>query len=455
MGHLLERSAAGLFLDPGLGKTSITLGALSVLKKQGIPHRALIVAPMRVMYNVWPNEIKKWEDFAHLSVGILHGKTRADVYKLPFDVTVVNPEGIPWLSANWKLWKHKPDILVVDESTKFKSWNAVRFKTLKGLLKYFRRRWILTGTPTPNSLIDLFAQVYIMDEGAALGEYITKFRSTYFRQTGYQGYEYKPEEGAEEKIYEKIAPYILRLSAKDHIDMPDKMEQEIYVTLPPKARAIYKKIEDELFAEIADGYSATVGHAAAAGLKCQQVANGGLYVDMPESEDGSMPVKQARPWVDIHNEKVDALADLVEELQGSPLLVGYSFITDVEKIRDKLGTHIPFIGGGVKQAELDDIIPRWNRGEIPVLLGHPASMAHGLNLQGACNHVAWFSMTWNLEHYDQFVGRVWRQGSKFGHVVVHHFIAEKTVDEAILFALKRKGKTQTSVLEALAKYRNF
>lgn len=397
----------------------------------------LLVAPLRVCYLVWPKEIEKWKDFNKMTFQILHGKDKERNLEKPADIYIINPEGLEWLlQKNFK--KLGFDMLVIDESSKFKAANTKRFKLLKTVLHHFRRRYILTGSPSPNGMMDLFSQIYILDGGAALGRYITHYRNTYFYPSGYGGYEWKLQDGAEKQIQDKIKPLVLRLEAKDYLELPELIENNIWVELPKAARHAYKEMEAELFIALKKG-DVVAANAAASSMKCRQIANGGVYDEF-------------RAVHHIHMEKAEAVKELIEELQGTPALVAYDFEHDLDRLLKTLGKDTPHIGGGVSPKRSQELERAWNAGELATLLAQPASVAHGLNLQNAGNHVIWHSLTWNFEYYDQFIRRVLRQGSKHKKVFVHHILAENTVDEAILTALKFKDGTQRSLLAGLKDY---
>ena len=328
-------------------------------------------------------------------------------------------------------------MLVIDESSKFKAANTQRFKLLKPMLRGFKRRYILTGTPAPNGMMDLFSQIYILDEGAALGRFITHYRNTYFYPSGFGGYEWKLQEGAEKRIQERVKPLTLRLEAKDYLELPERVENNIWVDMPDAAWDVYKQMEKEMFAALGRG-DIVAANAAVASAKCRQIANGGVYDELQVAHH-------------IHSAKAEAVKDLVEELQGTPAFIAYDFHHDLERLLKALGKDTPNISTASPKM-LERIEAQWNAGEIPVLLGHPASVGHGLNLQGSGNHVIWHSLTWNFEHYDQFNKRVLRQGNKNSHVYVHHIMIENTVDEAILMALRYKDNTQKSLLAGLKEY---
>lgn len=434
---LLQNACAGLLLRPGLGKTSITLAVLKILKKKGMFNKALIIAPLRPVYNVWPAEIKKWRDFHDLTYAILHGPQKDKRVKEDVDICFINPEGLPWLLKDGVagLKKHGFDMLVIDESTKFKKTNTQRFKLLRPMLGYFRRRYILTGSFNPNGLMDAFGQIYIVDGGNALGQYITHYRNKYFFPTGYGGYEWKLQPGAEAKIQDAIRPITMSMVAEDYLDLPKVITSRVEVELPNTARQTYLEMEGELFARLAKGDIVAI-NAAVASSKCRQIANGGIY-----DEDGKSHF--------IHNAKAEAVLDIVEELNGSPALVAYEFEHDLTRLRDVVGKKTPHIGGGVSSKRTMEIIKEWNDGSLPVLLGQPASMAHGLNLQDAGNQIIWHSLPWNYEYYDQFNLRVVRQGNKNAKAFVHHIIARDTIDDLILTTLEQKGSTQKNMFDAL------
>jgi SNF2 family DNA or RNA helicase len=461
---LLEHAAAALFLDPGLGKTSIALAAIKFLKQRKLLSKVLLIAPLRVCYSVWPAEIKKWEDFTGLKFSLLHGPKKNEALKADADIYIINPEGLSWLlqaekstsqfgrtkvNFDMQRWKKLDfDTLVVDELSKFKHTNTIRFKALKLTLGTFSRRWGLTGSPAPNGLLDLFGQCFVLDQGRSLGPYITHFRMKYFTES-YDGYNWVLREGADQEIYERIKPLSLRMAAEDYLEMPELIEQNIHVTLEPGLMETYNQVHHELFAQIAKGH-VIAKNAAAASMKCRQIANGGVYLDQEMCELLRMHNPQ-REWVNLHNEKIDALEDLIDELQGAPLLVAYDFEHDLDRLRKRFGRDIPYIGGGVSAKRSNELVNLWNRGKLPVLFGHPQAVAHGLNLQEVGCHVCWHSLTWNYELYDQLIRRVHRQGNKAKRVFVYHLIAEDTIDEAILEALKSKRRGQNALFDALKK----
>lgn len=446
---LLTHGAAALLLDPGMGKTAIVLKALDALKRAETNRRTLVIAPLRVCQLVWPAEPSEWSDLAHLRVGLLHGPNKQRVLDdhENYDILVINPEGLKWLlDCDLRTFKRYGfDTLVIDELTKFKSTKGVRFKLLKKVLHTFQRRWGLTGTPAPNGLIDLFGQMYVLDLGRSLGEYITHYRMNYFVNPDGQGWKWVLRAGADKLIHERLKPLAMRASAEDHLELPELISLRKYVDLPPKVRDLYDELEDELIAGV-ENKQIVAGNAAAASTKCRQIANGAVYVD----DDLASKVQgKKRSVMELHSMKLDALEELVDELQGQPLLVAYEFNHDLDRLRARF-KDVPYIGAGVSGQRAKEIESSWNAGDIPLLLGHPASMGHGLNFQKSDGqHVAWFGMTWDLELYDQFIKRVRRQGNKAKRVFVHHIMARDTVDETVWHVQRSKTKTQDALLLAL------
>jgi len=435
---VLERGAAALFMRPGLGKTSVTLAAFDILRRKGLSKRMLVIAPLRVCYEVWPQETSGWDDFAHLRLEVLHGPYKDAALKRDADIYVINPEGLEWLTSENRLKALNADILVVDESTKFKHTRTRRFKAIKPILKKFKRRYILTGTPAPNGLMDLFGQVYVLDQGAALGQYITHYRMMYFEPVG--PFDWVPKSGAAAQIQQRISHLALYLG-DDELDLPELVENVVWVDLPPKARKIYDELEKELFSELEDGRKLIAISNGVAANKCRQVCNGGVYYEG----------EQKRESIQLHTAKLEAVQDLVDELMGQPVLIVYEYLHDLERLQ-KAFPGAPYLGGGLRPSVVSNICAQWNAGELPILLGQPQSMGHGLNLQGGGNTVIWAGLTWDLELDDQTVKRIHRQGSAHSRVFVHRVAARRTIDEVVLRALSFKSRTQASLLEAFKHY---
>ena len=434
----MEHANCGLLLDPGMGKTSSTLTLIDILLQKKVITRVLIIVPIRPMYKVWPDEIKKWDHLQHLSYTILHDDDKDARLSNVSNIYLLNPEGLKWFLANKGMEKVKPDMLVIDESTKFKDYSTARFKLLKPWLSQFKRRVILTGEPVPNGYMDLFGQSYIVDQGNALGRFITHYRGQYFYPSGFGGFDYTLRNGADKEIQERLRGTMMRLAAEDHLEMPELIFDDIYVELDPASRKIYKAFEDEFLAEVGDATIMSV-NAAAVGGKCRQVANGGVYDETHFAHH-------------VHDLKTQALVDLVEQLQGKPLLVGYEFQHDLDRIK-KAFPNIPCLTG-TSGTKLDRMVDDFNAGKIPVLAGHPASAGHGLNIQEACYHMCWYGLPWDYDTYNQMIARVWRQGQPSNRVFVHRILADKTLDKTVSRTLLNKEKTAKDFSDAIKGVRN-
>ena len=432
---LVTNPHGGLLLYPGMGKTSITLAALKILKMQKRVKKILVVAPLRILYGVWPAQIQQWEDFSDFTYSFLHDDRDAGLQK-EADIYLINPEGMEWLFLS-KAYRQF-DALVVDESTKFKRTNTKRFKYLKSMIPYFSVRWILTGGFVANSIMDAFGQIYIVDQGEALGKYITHFRKKYFYKSGYRQHSWGLIPGSEKRIYEAIGPKVLQLSADDYLNLPDVVVNEVEVNLPLQAKKMYDEFEDKLFT-ILENEPLYAANAAVATGKCRQIAGGAVYT-------------KEKDWAKVHDEKIEALLDILEELQGSPAIVTYEFGHERDRIVEALGK-VSEVSGDTKPRDIIKVEADWNAGRIPVLLGQTQSISRGLNLQGGPGHnIVLFSLPWDYEAYDQLLYRLKRQGASYPSVIVHHLVAKDTVDEAVRKALKTKNKTQKSMEVALSEY---
>ena len=429
-----DLGGAGLGLDPGMGKTRIVEEAIVRLKAQYSGLQVLLIAPIQPMYGTWRQEAEKWG--LDLTFSIVHGtpKQRTVALLKRADVYLINPEGVKWLFTNKELdlpdWK----VLVVDESTKFKKSDTARFKAIKKHLKNFYWRWIATGTIAPNGLEDLFGQVYLTDEGAALGKYITHFRKKYFVDVGPPTFpKWVPLPGAADEVTDLISRRILLLKAEDYLEMPEMITVEREVTLPDNAREHYDKLEKDFYVEL-DGADIMAPNAAALGNKLRQVSNGFSYdVDSV--------------GIHIHDEKLVALQDLLEELNGHPVLIMYEFRHDLHKIQKALGKDAVCITG-MNPYDLTETLNKFNNGEIKYLLVHPQSV-HGMNIQKSCHHIIWFSIIWNLEHYIQANTRIYRQGQSSQTVMVYHIVGKDTKDQHVGRALAQKGSVQASIENAI------
>jgi len=460
---LLDHFSAALFLDPGLGKTSISVAASKVLLKEGVMLGALIVAPLRPATTTWPKELDKWEDFKELDLVVLHGKDFSKLCREQHDFYVVNYEGLAKLFTRvrvGKAWSYRMtedgkalmkhvNALIWDELSKMKNSNSLRYTLIKPWLKKFLIKWGLTGSPAANGLLDLFGQCFVLDEGRTLGPFVTHYRHQYFLPTDDMGYNWRLKEGADQDIYARLRPLALRMEAEDYLKLPKQLDHVIKFDLPEKARAQYEEMEVQ-FLTMVEADLVTAANAASASSKCRQMASGAIYLSDLDPLTGLQKVGKAnKEWVNIHDVKLDLLEDLVAELQGQQLLVAYDFHHDLEKLLARF-PDTPYIGGGVSTKKGTVIEAAWNRGEIPLLFGHPASISLGLNLQEShAKHVCWFTLTWNYEDYDQLNRRLRRQGNDASHIHVYHMMARDSVEESVYYALRRKHKTQKMLLDAL------
>lgn len=430
---LLEEPKA-LFADMGLGKTVIILTYIAIRKKIDPNFRALIIAPKRVCDLVWPREVTKWDHTSHLTFFRLKTKKDLESDKIYSDIVIINSEYIfPYVSTLSDVC----NCLIVDESTAFKNYSSKRFKTLKPLLNKFTYRVILSGTPMPRSYLDLFSQFYILDSGKLLSPYLTAYRKTYFDEKicGHgpiKYYEYSLKTGADERIKNIISPKTIRIENSHRPDMPKLIYNDIAVCLDNKSQAKYDKLERHLILESKDN-TMYIDSASVGFIRCHQFANG-IYYD-----DAGLDVLE-------HEFKISALQELVDSLQGSPLLIAYWYKSDLRMLKKCFKNLQVF---GTSDKEDARIEQEWNAGNILVLAGHPRAIGHGLNLQYGGHHIAWFSMCSNFESYEQFNGRLSRPGNS-SDVVVHHIVTIKTVDEVILASTKTKGLAQSDLLSYLA-----
>lgn len=434
---ILELNNVGLFLDMGLGKTVIALSAIKELKYYRFQARKiLIIAPKKVAEATWQKECDKWEHLSLLRISTVLGNINQRIRALntPADIYIINRENVPWLVDYYRNdWCF--DMVVVDEFSSFKSHTAKRFKALASVRPHIKRFVGLTGTPSPNGLSDLWAQVYLLDGGERLEKRYTQFRAKYFlegRRNGYVVYEYLPKNEAENTILSKISDICISMKAEDYLSLPDCVDVEVPVVLDSKAKKAYTTLEKTLILELPeseDEISAT--NAAALSNKLLQLANGALYDDEHE-------------WHEVHRAKLEAFTELIESLQGKPVLVFYNYQHDRERILKALEP-LKLKVRVLKNADDQDA---WNRHEVDVLLTHPASSAYGLNLQEGGNHVVWFGLTWNYELYVQANKRLHRQGQK-EKVIIHHLVSQETRDSDVMAALARKEDVQSYVLESL------
>jgi SNF2 family DNA or RNA helicase len=426
--HILDHPSAGLFLEMGLGKSVITLTAITELLHNSFEiERVLVIAPLRVADTVWTAEAEKWDHTRHLRISKVLGskKKRVEALNTPADVYVINRENVEWIVNHYgRSWPF--DMVVIDELSSFKSPSSRRFRALRKVLPLINRIVGLTGTPAPNGLIDLWSQIYLLDQGERLGPTITSYRNRYFipgKRRGHIVYEWIPI--SEEVIYEKISDICISMKAEDWLDMPQRIDRTVTVTLPPAARARYKQLERDLLLPFSDG-DVVANTAAVLAGKLLQLANGAVY-------DENHNVRE------IHKAKLEALGDIIEAANGKPILVFYTYQHDLHRIQKRFS---------VRTLESSKDISDWNAGRIPVLLAHPASAGHGLNLQAGGNTIVWFGLPHSLELYEQANARLYRQGQK-ENVIIHHLVTEGTIDENVMKALARKALTQNDLMQAV------
>ncbi|SDW30991.1 DEAD/DEAH box helicase [Paenibacillus sp. PDC88] len=429
--RLLTDEAIGLLLDLGLGKTVITLTAVNDLKYNRFAvRRCLVVAPKKVAEATWGNEAAKWDHLKHLRIITVLGtkQQRIKALNTPGDVWVINRENVAWLVEHYRnAWPF--DMVVLDELSSFKNHQAQRFKVLTWVRPHIKRIVGLTGTPAPNGLLDLWAQIFLLDQGQRLEKRITHYREKYFDRN-YNGHGYMAKPGADDVIQRKIADLCVSMKAEDYLELPDCVTNVIPVVLDSKAQKQYDQMEKELLLEV-EGTEITATSAAALSNKLLQMCNGAMY-----DED--------RHVFEIHDNKIEAFMELVEQLKGKPALVFYSFQHDLIRLKKALEkTKLRIRELKTPQDQLD-----WNAGKIDILLAHPASAAYGLNLQDGGNHVVWFGLNWSLELYQQANGRLHRQGQK-QKVILHHLVVQGGADEDVMKALEGKAATQDKLLEAL------
>ncbi len=431
-----QHPIAAILLDLGMGKTSIVLSCLNYLMFETFEvSKVLIIAPLRVARNTWSDEIKKWDHLQGLRYSIAVGTAaeRIKALKADADIYIINRENVPWLIEESGL-PFDYDMVVVDELSSFKNWNAKRFKALMKVRPKVKRIVGLTGTPSSNGLMDLFAEFKVLDMGERLGRFISQYRVNFFKPDRVNGpivYSYKLLPGAEDRIYEKISDITISMKASDYLEMPELISTEYKVYLDDEERAKYEELKNELVLQL-PGAEITAANAATLSGKLSQLANGAIYDD-----DGSVNA--------FHERKLDALEDLIESANGKPVLVAYWFKHDLKRITERLTA----LKVNFQRLDSDESIRKWNAGELQVGLIHPASAGHGLNLQEGGNTIIWFGITWSLELYSQTIGRLFRQGQEEKNVTVIHIITDGTVDERILKALEAKDSTQRALIDAV------
>lgn len=430
MDWIRERPYAGLFLDMGMGKTAVALTVANELLYDSFEIRkVLVIAPKKVAEDTWSRETVKWDHLRHLRISKVLGSEKERIAGLArsADIYVINRENVVWLvdrlGTDWDF-----DMVIVDELSSFKNHRAKRFRALRKVRPLVKRLVGLTGTPVPNGYMDLWAQVYLLDRGERLGKTITQYRNQYFYSVMLPGFQlYKLRAGAEDEINERVADICLSMKAKDYLKMEEPLRIDVPVVLSGREMARYRTMERDAVLEVLEHEIVGV-NAAAVTTKLSQMANGAVYDDRGQV-------------VHIHDQKLERLAELIEEANGRSVLVFYSFKHDRDRIKQHLKTE-------ARELQTPQDIEDWNAGQIPILLAHPASCGHGLNLQGGGSIIIWFGLPWSLELYQQANARLHRQGQAEG-VVIYHLIAEGTVDEEVLRVLQGKGRTQEEFLEAI------
>ena len=427
---ILSHPISAVFLEMGLGKSVITLSAIFDLCLDSfLVCKVLVIAPLRVARDTWPAEIKKWDHLKGLSYSVAVGteKERIDALKKQSTLYIINRENVDWLVHKSGIPFHF-DMVVIDELSSFKSYGAKRFKSLLKVRPSVKRIVGLTGTPSSNGLMDLWAEFRILDLGQRLGRYISHYRNTYFKPDKRNAqivFSYKPLQGAEEEIYKQISDITISMKSTDYLKMPEYVSNEVFVTLSEKEWKVYSDFKEDMVANLGDEEIDAVNAAVLSG-KLLQMANGAVY----DSENKAHV---------IHEKKLDALEDLIEGANEKPVLVAYWYKHDLERIKERFP---------VRQIQSSKDIEDWNDGKIPIAVIHPASAGHGLNLQSGGSTLIWFGLTWSLELYQQTNARLYRQGQK-NTVIVHHIITKNTIDEDVLLALTKKEKTQDALIDAV------
>lgn len=428
---IVEHPVAAVLLQMGLGKSVITLSAIQELAFERFEiSRVLVIAPLRVARDTWPAEIQKWEHLQGLTYSVAVGTVPERIAALKQNtlIHIINRENVPWLLEQSGL-PFQYDMVVIDELSSFKSYQAKRFRSLMKVRPKVKRFVGLTGTPSSNGLMDLWAEFRLLDMGKRLGRFITHFREEFFlpdKRSAQQVFTWKPKAGAEEEIYRQISDITISMKSTDFLQMPEYVSNRVPVKLSPAERKTYEELKRELVTSLQGQEIDAVNAASLSGKLCQ-LANGGIY----DSEHRALC---------FHARKLDALEDIIEAANGQPVLVAYWFKHDLARIQEHFA---------VREIRSSRDIADWNSGNIPVACIHPASAGHGLNLQAGGNTLVWFGLTWSLELYQQTNARLWRQGQKANTVVIHHIVTADTIDEQILAALERKDTTQTALMDAV------
>ena len=426
---ILEHPIAAILLDMGLGKSVITLTAIQKLIQQGQVHKVLVIAPLRVAKSTWPDEIKKWDHLHNLSYSVVIGSPaqRKSALNKKTDLYIINRENVKWLVEDSGI-PFDFDMLVIDELSSFKSYQAKRFRNLMKVRPLVKRVVGLTGTPSSNGLMDLWAEFKVLDMGQRLGRYISHYRNRYFlpdKRNQYVVWTYKPKPHAEDAIYDQISDITISMRSQDYLQMPSLTMNQVKVDLSPQEQNLYDTLKKQLIVEVQHQQINALNAASLANKLCQ-MANGCVY------DEGKHPIQ-------IHQRKLDALEDLIEGANGKPVLIAYWFKHDLAQIKQRFP---------VREIKTAADIKAWNQGQIPLGTIHPAAAGHGLNLQAGGSTLIWFGLTWSLELYQQTNARLWRQG-QIEPVIIHHIITSGTIDEQIMQALARKDNSQLALIKAV------
>lgn len=427
---IVNHKISAVLLEMGLGKSVISLSAINELMLDYFDvSRTLVIAPLRVAISTWPDEIKKWDHLKYLSYSVVTGseKERLDALKKPAHIYIINRENVDWLITK-SGFKWFFDMVVIDELSSFKSYQAKRFKSLLKARPKVKRIVGLTGTPSSNGLMDLWAEFRLLDMGERLGRYITHYRQNFFipdKRNQQMIFSYKPKDGAEKEIYQLISDITISMKSKDFLKMPECIMNEVVVSLSEKEQKLYDSLKKDMVLSIGDDEIDAI-NAAVLSSKLLQMANGAVYNDKKES-------------IVIHDRKLDALEDLIEGANGKPVLIAYWFKHDITRIKERFD---------VREIKTGKDITDWNEGKIPIAIIHPASAGHGLNLQAGGSTLIWFGLTWSLELYQQTNARLYRQGQD-STVVIHHILTNGTIDEDVMKALKAKERIQDALINSV------
>lgn len=437
--HIIDKMHCALFLEMGLGKTVTTLTAANKLIYDYLEiSRVLVIAPKRVAESVWAEECKRWEHLQHLKVSKVIGniKQRKSALQSDADIYVIGRDNVSWLCGLYGGRMLPFDMCVIDELSSFKNPKSVRFRALRNVQPSFKRVVGLTGTPAPNGLIDLWSQIYLLDRGERLGKFITHYRDKYFRPTVRNGdvvYKYGLQHDADQIIHSKIKDICMSMKAKDYLDLPGLVENIVNIDFDKKIQKLYDDFEREqvleLFSDLKEGEVISAVNAAALSNKLLQFANGAVY-------------DEKKNYHEVHNLKIEAVEEIIEEANGKPVLIAWTFRHDMYRLMEKLKKYKP------RELKTNQDIDDWNDGKIQVMMMHPASGGHGLNLQSGGNNIVWFGQTWSLELLQQLNARLYRQGQK-NVVIIHKLVCRNTMDESVVSAQVRKSKKQDSLMEAV------